>query len=250
MNQQRAVIYRQRQEVLDGLDIRDKIRKMMTQTIEHSVNAFTTAEVADDWNFDGLRTYFYGTLCRDEDFHYTADDYNTLKREDLIKVLQDRCDRLYAEKEELFGADQMREIERVVLLKNVDTKWMDHLDAMDDLKGTIRLQAYAHRNPVTEFRLQSGDMFDEMIAAIREDTTRTLLSIIPKPNQEIKREKVAKETSEGFEGGEQQQTKTPARSTAPKNANGEKIGRNDPCPCGSGKKYKKCCGFNPNDPNN
>ncbi|MGM9624816.1 MAG: SEC-C metal-binding domain-containing protein, partial [Eubacteriales bacterium] len=81
------------------------------------------------------------------------------------------------------------------------------------------------------------------------DTTRTLLSIIPKPNQEIRREKVAKETSEGFEGGEQQ-TKTPARSTAPKNANGEKIGRNDPCPCGSGKKYKKCCGFNPNDPNN
>ncbi|MBP3917871.1 MAG: preprotein translocase subunit SecA [Clostridia bacterium] len=249
MNQQRAVIYSQRQEVLDGLDIKDKIQKMMTQTIEHTVGSFTTAEVADDWNYDGLRTYFYGTLCRDEDFHYTSDDYNTLSREDLIKVLQDRCDALYQEKEALFGETQMREIERVVLLKNVDTKWMDHLDAMDELKGTINLQAYAHRNPITEFRLQSGEMFDEMIAAIREDTTRTLLSIVPKPNEEIKREKVAKETSEGFEGGEQQM-KTPARSAAPKNANGEKIGRNDPCPCGSGKKYKKCCGFNPNDPNN
>ncbi|MBQ8578537.1 MAG: preprotein translocase subunit SecA [Clostridia bacterium] len=249
MNQQRAVIYAQRGEVLDGLDIRDKIRKMMSQTIEHTVNSFTTQEVADDWNFDGLRTYFYGTLCRDEDFHYTADDYNTLTREDLIKVLQDRCDKLYAQKEEMFGTEQMREIERVVLLKNVDAKWMDHLDAMDELKGTIRLQAYAHRNPVTEFRLQSGDMFDEMIAAIREDTTRTLLSIVPRPNQEIKREKVAKETSEGFEGAETQ-ARAPQRAQTPKNANGEKVGRNDPCPCGSGKKYKKCCGYNPNDPNN
>ena len=120
---------------------------------------------------------------------------------------------------------------------------MDHLDAMDDLKGTIRLQAYAHRNPVTEFRLQSGDMFDEMIASIREDTTRTLLSIVPKENQEMKREKVARATSDGFEGGE---TVQPAETrSAPKKADGTKVGRNDPCPCGSG---KKCCGFNPNTP--
>ena len=133
-----------------------------------------------------------------------------------------------------------------MLLRNVDSKWMDHLDAMDELKGNIRLQAYAHRNPVTEFRLQSGDMFDEMIASIREDTTRTLLSIVPKPDQEIKREKVAKATSEGFEGGETVSSAAPA--SAPKKADGTKVGRNDPWPCGSGKKYKKCCGFNPNNP--
>ncbi len=246
MNQQRAVIYTQRQEVLDGNDLKPKIQKMMTQTIEHAVHSFTTAEVADDWNYDGLRTYFFGTLCRAEDFHYTSDEFNMLKREDLVKVLQERCDALYAAKEEQFGSEQMREIERVVLLKNVDSKWMDHLDAMDELKGNIRLQAYAHRNPVTEFRLQSGDMFDEMIASIREDTTRTLLSIIPRADQEIKREKVAKATSEGFEGGETVSSNTAA--PAPRKADGTKVGRNDPCPCGSGKKYKKCCGFNPSNP--
>ena len=118
---------------------------------------------------------------------------------------------------------------------------------MDELKGSIRLQAYAHRNPVTEFRLQSGDMFDEMIDGIKENTTRTLLSIVPS-NREIKRETVAKATSEGFEGGGAMAPSTPAQPTTLKNADGSKVGRNDPCPCGSGKKYKKCCGFNPAEP--
>jgi len=247
MNQQRHVIYSQRQEVLDGVDIKDKIQKMISETIVNAVNSFTTAEVADDWNFDGLRTYFFGTLCRAEDFHYTADDFNTLQRKDLVKILQERADEVYAEKTALFGDESLREIERVVLLRNVDTRWMDHLDAMDDLKGSIRLQAYAHRNPVTEFRLQSGDMFDEMIDGIKESTTRTLLSIIPS-NREIKRETVAKATSEGFEGGESLTPAAPASPSAPKKADGSKVGRNDPCPCGSGKKYKKCCGFNPAEP--
>ncbi|MCQ2431504.1 MAG: SEC-C domain-containing protein, partial [Clostridia bacterium] len=250
MNQQRAVIYKQRDEVLSGMDVHPKIGTMITQVIEHAVNSFTTAEVADDWNFDGLRTYFFGTLCTADDFHYDADDFNTLKREDIIKVMQERADKLYAEKEEMFGTEAMREIERVILLKNVDAKWMDHLDAMDDLKGEIRLQAYAHRNPITEFRIQSGEMFDDMIAAIREDTVRTLFSIVPKPNQEIKREKVAKATSEGFEG-EGGEKKSAAAPQAPVRKNpAQQVGRNDPCPCGSGKKYKKCCGFNPNDPEN
>ena len=244
MNQERHVIYKQRQDVLDGLDIHDRILSMISETIEKAVRGFTTAEVADDWNYDGLRTYFYGTLTNDSDFHYTPDDYNTLTREDLIKMLKERGEKLYAEKEELFGAEQMREIERIILLKNVDMKWIDHLDAMDDLKSSITLQAYAQRNPITEFRIQSGDMFDEMIAAIQEDTVRTLFSIVPNPNVEMKRERVAKPTSEGFEG-DTRRAKEPVRKAA-----AQKVGRNDPCPCGSGKKYKKCCGFNPDDPEN
>ena len=241
MNQERKVIYQQRQDVLNGMDIHDKILSMISSTIENAVNSFTTAEVADDWNYDGLRTYFYGTLTNDSDFHYNADDFNTLTREDLIAMLKERGEALYASKEELFGKEQMREIERIVLLKTVDTNWMDHLDAMDDLKGSIALQAYAQRNPITEFRIQSGTMFDDMISAIQEDTVRTLFSSGPRPDVELKREQVAKETGEGFEGSEQK--KQPVRKAATK-----KVGRNDPCPCGSGKKYKKCCGFNPADP--
>ncbi|MBR5738599.1 MAG: preprotein translocase subunit SecA, partial [Lachnospiraceae bacterium] len=197
MNQERKVIYQQRQDVLNGMDIHDKILSMISSTIENAVNSFTTAEVADDWNYDGLRTYFYGTLTTDADFHYNADDFNTLTREDLIRMLKERGEALYASKEELFGKEQMREIERIVLLKTVDTNWMDHLDAMDDLKGSIALQAYAQRNPITEFRIQSGTMFDDMISAIQEDTVRTLFSIVPRPDVELKREQVAKETGEG-----------------------------------------------------
>ncbi len=247
MNQQRQVIYKQRAEVLDGADLRDKIHGMIRQTVEHAVHSYTTQEVADDWNYDGLRTYFYGTLCHDGDFDYTPDDFNTLRREDLIEMLVERGEALYAEKEAMFG-DNMREIERVILLQNVDREWMAHLDAMDDLKGEIRLQAYAHRNPITEFRIQSGDMFDAMIASIREATVRTLFSIVPRENQEIKRERVAKATSEGFEGADGEMERVanePVRKSPAAN-----VGRNDPCPCGSGKKYKKCCGFNPDAADN
>ncbi len=238
MNQQRQVIYSQRDEVLDNANLKEKIGAMIEQTVSHAVGAFTTEEHPADWNFDGLRTYFLGTVCKKEDFDYSEDELATLTREMLTEELTERAKKLYAEKEVLFGSEVLREIERVILLQNVDAKWMDQLDAMDELKNEIRLQAYANRNPVTEFRIQSGEAFDEMIAAIREDTVRKLLSIFPVPNKEIKREKVAHETSEGFAGdGEVKHSHAPIKKTA-----AEKVGRNDPCPCGSGKKYKKCCG--------
>ena len=132
----------------------------------------------------------------------------------------------------------MREIERIVLLQNVDKKWMDHLESMDSLMEYIGLQAYAQRNPISEYRLRGADLFDEMITAIRDDTARMILSIVPRPKAELKRVEVAKPVSEGFAGGAKGE-KAVRKPIVNKEA---KVGRNDPCPCGSGKKYKKCCG--------
>ena len=256
MNQQRKVIYTERRAVLDGLDLREKIESMISTSINASVNEFTQAEVPDEWNFDGLRNHYAGLLCGDGDFRYDRDRLNSLTREEIAQELTERALKLYHSKDELFGPENMREIERIVLLRNVDEKWMDQLDAMDDLRGSVGLQAYAQRNPLSEYRIQSGDMFDAMISEIREDTVRMLLSVVPRKT-EMKRVEVAKATSEGFAGAAQQQPATPrpnagaqrpsAGGEAPKAVpvkKGVKVGRNDPCPCGSGKKYKKCCGMN------
>ena len=189
------------------------------------------------WDLDGLKQRYNGLLCAPEDFTDLTGEPAEV-RETIRTTLQERAADLYAQKEELFGPDKMREVERVVLLQNVDRKWMDHLEAMDDLMEMIGLQAYAQRNPISEYRIQGADLFDEMITNIRDDTARQILSVMPRPQQEIKRVEVAKPVSEGFAGGEQQAVqKKPV--TADKFA---KVGRNDPCPCGSGKKYKNCHG--------
>ncbi|MGN1047923.1 MAG: preprotein translocase subunit SecA [Eubacteriales bacterium] len=242
MNQQRNIIYKQRQAVLDGEDMSDTIKKMIKATIDETVASFTSAEVPDDWNFDALRSHYKGLLCTDDDFRYSRDDYNTLTKESISDTLYERAMKLYEKKEELFGKETFREVERAVLLRNVDSKWMDHIDAMDDLKDSIGLQAYANRDPVTEYRIAGADMFDEMVAEIREDTVRTILSIIPRPEKEIKRVEVAKPLIEGFAGGKPKAGTKKVGNTVVRK--GEKVGRNDPCPCGSGLKYKKCCGAN------
>ncbi len=247
MNQQRNIIYTQRRSVLDGADLRETVRGMVNETVETVVNGHTVSdEDHSDWNIDAIRTHFFGLLCREDDFKYTEDELKNLDREDIKKVLHERADALYAEKEEVFG-EQMREIERVVLLRAVDQNWMNHIDAMDDLRGSVGLQAYAQRSPINEYRFTGADMFDDMVAQIREDTTRMVLAVAPRKEQEIKRVAVAKITGEGFEGGAQSRP-TPASSAAKSGIvsatarQNVKVGRNDPCPCGSGKKYKKCCG--------
>ena len=138
---------------------------------------------------------------------------------------------IYAGKEELFGEEQMREIERVILLRRVDINCMDQLDAMDELKGSIGLHAYAQRDPISMYRLEGADMFDEMIASIKEETVRMLFHVVPQ--SEIERKQVAKPMAENYGGDGTVQKKPVVKA--------EKIGRNDPCPCGSGKKYKHCC---------
>ena len=240
MNQQRTIIYGQRRQVLDGEDMKDTILSMINEVVSEKVDICLDPETPDNWNFDELRSYFMGTLCHDDDFRYSKEEAGNISSDDIEEMLITRAEKLYEEKEALFGNEQMREIERVILLQNVDRKWMEHLDAMDDLKGSIGLNAYAQRNPISEYRIQSADMFDMMTTEIREDTVRMILSV--QPRREIKRVEVAKVTNEGFAGSGEQVKKKPVVINKK-----ERVGRNDPCPCGSGKKYKKCCGMNEGD---
>ena len=238
MNQQRTLIYKQRGDVLEGGEgIEEIIKKMMLSTVRDRVMYNMSDESAENWSFDSLRADLQ-YLCTDDDFRYTPDELKKLKREDVLNMLETRLNEKYDEKEKLFGRETYLEIQRSILLRNVDTAWMEHIDAMDDLKGMINLQAYANRDPVSEYRITGGDMFDNMIEEIRDKTVRLLLSVVPKPAQQIKRVQVANPITAGFEGGT---TKTVKKVTVRKDA-AQKIGRNDPCPCGSGKKYKNCCG--------
>ena len=161
-----------------------------------------------------------------------------MDKDEWRESLVERALEIYHGKEALFAAaegvpdDAMREVEKVILLQNVDKKWMDHLEAMDELKEYVGLNSYAQRDPVAMYRIQGADLFDEMVDDIKEDTVRQILSVVPR-SRPIERVQVAKPTSEGFGDG---------KRIVRKPATAEKIGRNDPCPCGSGKKYKKCCG--------
>ena len=239
MNQQRTIIYKQRQDVLDGEDISETIRKMLTSTVENVVAGFTRSEVPDEWEFDALRAHFMGLLTTEEDFHYTQQELNDLEREAVSDMLCKRAIERYEEKEALFGAEVFREVERAVLLRNVDTAWMDHIDTMDDLKSNVGLQGYAQRDPVNEYRIQGAELFETMVDDIRQKTVRTILSIVPK-TQPIERVQVANPLTAGFEGGPKKVTVT-RRATTTVVRDGARVGRNDPCPCGSGKKYKNCC---------
>ncbi len=237
MNQQRTVIYNQRSEVLDNADLHEKMLGMIEATLNDAVDSYLHEEDLSAWDLEGLRMKYLGLLCMPEDFNDLTGDAAE-RREEIRKTLQERAKTLYAAKDELFGEEKMREIERAFLLKHVDEKWKEHLESMDSLKEMIGLQAYAQRNPISEYRLQGADLFDQMVTEIRDDTVRTLLAVMPKPRAEIKRVQVVKPLTEGFAGGDgsQPQPKKPVVNK------GAKVGRNDPCPCGSGKKYKNCCG--------
>ena len=238
MNQQRNLIYAQRRSVLDGEDISVTIRNMISSTITDTVHANTAGETAADWDLDAIRTEYLGLLTTPEDFRYSEEELRHLKKDDVIELLCRRANERYEEREELFGSDVYREIERAVLLQNVDMSWMEHIDAMDDLKGSVGMQSYAQRDPLNVYRMEGADMFDAMVSDIRSKTVRMVLSVSPKA-EPIRRVQVANPLVEGFEGGAKQSVKKPAGA-----AKGAKVGRNDPCPCGSGKKFKKCCGAN------
>ena len=249
MNQQRAIIYKQRGEVLNGDDVSDTIIGMIKGTISDAVEEYTRAENHEDWDLEGLRSNYMGLLCTPDDFEYTREDKKRLKKSELTDLLTERAMTLYEEKEQLFGTEVFREVERSVLLRNVDSHWMDHIDAMDNLEHEIGLQAYAQRDPVNEYRIVGAEMFDSMVSEIRDGTVRMILSVMPR-TQSAERVSVAKETGEGFSGSNGRRiVKRPAAPQKPKGvtiSGKQKIGRNDPCPCGSGKKYKNCCGANPN----
>ena len=225
MNQQRIIIYQQRREVLDGADISEKIRRMadsaVTETLRRSVDE-------DGKYLPEEAKHELAWIIRD------GDPIENTK--ELEPVLLARVSELYDSQEALFG-ENMRELERVALLRAVDTAWIVHLDEMDDLRDGVGLNAYAQRNPLTEYRIQSGIMFDEMIDKIRTDTVRMVL--FARPAAEIKRTQVARQKVAGLAGvgGDTSEKKKPVVRRA-----SERVGRNEPCPCGSGKKYKQCCG--------
>ena len=237
MNQQRNIIYGQRNSVLNGEDIGETIRKMISATINDNVATHLHGEEQTAWDFAGLREIYRGLLTSDEDFVEYENGSVKAKPQKIAELLEERAFALYDEKIALVGEERFKEIERAVLLQNVDRNWMDHIDAMDDLKDTIRLQAYAQRDPVTEYRIQGADMFDAMVMDIRDTTVRMILSVTVK-TPEVKRVQLANPINEGFEGEDGE--KKPKKVTVVKK--GTEVGRNDLCPCGSGKKYKKCCG--------
>lgn len=230
MNRQRQLIYKQRDQVLDGIDLTDKIIAMLDTNIEENVKNYLAGDHKSDWNVAGLKEKYKGWLTTDDDF----EDVDALSIDETIETLQERGHKILDEKREMLGDEMFQDFERMVLLRNVDTLWMDHIDAMDDLKQGIGLRAYAQRDPVVAFRMESYDMFDEMTATIRENTVRMMLTIMPRRREDVERKAVAKVTATSS-GGDDTVKKEPVRK-------GQKIGPNDPCPCGSGKKYKKCCG--------
>ena len=230
MNKQREIVYGQRDKVLDGEDLEPIIKQMIAQTIENMLNLYMPDGVDRvDWNHGGLKEHYIVTLVG-KDL-----DLDTLSKAEIHNQLIEKIDNFYNEREATFTSKFMRELERVVLLQTVDKKWIDHIDAMSELKRGISLRSYAQKNPVVEYRMEGFDMFESMNDEIREETVRLiLLSKISEKDKQPERKQVAKPI-ESSGGGKVDMQKRPVKS--------EKLGRNDICKCGSGKKYKKCCGI-------
>ena len=235
MNVQRKIIYEQRRQVLDGEDLRKNIQSMMRFYVDTYVaSAFgEQPKLADKQHFFEMMTHFEPIFFPTGTWLLSDEELAALTREQAEEKILSLMQRAYAKREEQFTSPVMREIERVVTLRVVDEFWMDHIDAMDDLRQGIRLRAYAQTDPVIEYKREGFDMFEAMNDAIKEEIVRRVFLVRIKTNEEIKRQRVAKVTGEGA-GGD----KTVKRQPVVKKI---KVGPNDPCPCGSGKKYKKCC---------
>ena len=236
MNKQREIIYGQRRQVLEGMDVKDVIMNMMNTSITHLVqNAFSGVHHLDMTSCQELLRQVEGLYFPKYAVRFSQEQLDAMDAQAVIDAFTQAAAAYYQQKEDEFTAPVMREVERVVLLRVVDEYWMEHIDAMSDLRQGIRLRAYAQTDPIIAYKKESLEMFEEMIAAIQDETVRRLYSVRLKKNEEVKRERVANATSESV-GGDGTVKKQPRKV--------KKIGRNEPCPCGSGKKYKNCCGRN------
>ena len=239
MNEQRKEIYEQRRQVLEGRDMHETIVKMADMLVEAAVSSYCgNGDDITDWDMDGLRAYMERLCTRVGFFAAHEEDFKTIDKDGLIALLKQEARDFYALRESEFNSHHLdtRELERVVLLSCVDRRWMDHIDAMDQLRDGIGLRAYGNRNPITEYQIEGYDMFDEMVQLIREDTVRRMYQARISVPQERRQVAEAKETN--LEQAKAAGGPAGARKAA------KKVGRNDPCPCGSGKKYKNCCGKN------
>ena len=233
MNDQREIIYKERRRVLDGENMRDAIFKMITDRVENCVDTCISSDIPkEEWDLNELNQLILSMIPMQA---VTPEDVDSVKNNNELKhLLKERAVKLYEAKETEFPEpEQFRELERVVLLKVIDRKWMDHIDDMDQLRQGIGLQSYGQRDPLVEYKMAGFDMFDEMTASIQEDTIRLLYHV--KIEQKVEREQVAKVTGTN---------KDESATNTPKKRAAAKVYPNDPCPCGSGKKYKQCCGRN------
>ncbi len=239
MNLQRETIYKQRQMVLNGEDIRDYIQKMVKDVVTDTVNsAFTDSETADASALLRMKASLAPVFVPAEFFDENKSSLEGLSAPEITERVIEKTLEKYAQREAEFGSDIMRELERIVLLRSVDEHWMDHIDAMDELRRGIGLRAYGQVDPIVAYKKEGYEMFEAMVRAICEDTARKVMTV--RIRSKIERKAVATPTSTNLGGDDSVKRRPVVRKAA-------KVGRNDPCPCGSGKKYKKCCGFNKND---
>ena len=231
MNTQRNIIYGQRDRVLDGEDLHDTVMNMIDELVEGEVARFCM-DSDEGWNMEGLRGYFMGWVLGPTELQYTDRELQSMEREDVAEWLKTRIHEIYDAREETFGNELMREIERVMLLRSVDEHWMEHIDNMDELRDGIRLRAYGQHDPVVEYRNEGYDMFNSMTESIREETVKRVLTVKVRREDGVERKKVAEES--GTSSGENPKNRTVKGKGA--------VGKNALCPCGSGLKYKRCCG--------
>ena len=231
MNRQRELIYEQRNRVLDGEDLKASILKMLDESVTESIDFYCASALPKhEWNIAGLKEKYLGWITEPNDF----EDIDAFDRDEAREMLINRGHERYEAREKEFTPEIMRSLEHMILLRNVDTFWMDHIDAMEELKRGINLRAYGNQDPVVAYRMESYDMFDEMSNSIRENTVRQMLTVRIRSEEDTKREQAAKVTSESGASDGSEKGRTVRKKATP--------GPNDPCPCGSGKKYKKCCG--------
>jgi len=229
INQQRELIYRQRRQVLTGEDMRPVIRQMLDEVVDRAVDTYAPESLhPEEWNLAGLLDHAAQVFLPNHGLR--EEDIASLNREELRSFLREKTAAAYEAREAELGAETLREIERLILLRIVDEKWMDHLDAMDQLREGIGLRAYGQKDPLVEYKFESYEMFQNMIASIQEDVVRYLFRVRVAVRPEQRRQVFENRGAAAEEGPRQ-----PVRRE-------KKVGRNDPCPCGSGKKYKKCCG--------
>jgi preprotein translocase subunit SecA len=232
LREQREIIYQQRYDVIDSDNLKDIVLKMIETVVENQVELHTQDEDNTKWELDGLTEYIHANLVESE--YLTRSDLSDQSPEALVSLIMDKVKEKYDVKEQDMGEERMREFEKVILLRVVDTKWMDHIDQMDQLRQGIHLRAYAQSNPLNEYRMEGFNMFEAMVQSINEDVARYVMKAQVREN--LQRQEVAKNaTAVSGDDGKKPKKKQPFVKS-------DTIGRNDPCPCGSGKKYKHCHG--------
>ncbi|MCE7793154.1 preprotein translocase subunit SecA [Salipaludibacillus sp. CUR1] len=235
MREQRDVIYEQRMEVLESENLRPVVEKMLESTVERNVSLYTPQEeVPEDWNLQGIVDYINATVLNEREV--TLTEINGLEPEEMVELIMEKVSEEYNDREEQFTAETMREFERVILLRTVDSKWTSHIDQMDQLRQGIHLRAYGQNDPLREYKFEGFEMFEQMIASIEEEVSRYIMKAQIQSNLERKQVAEGKAVHQSTtENNKESKKKNPFKK-------GETVKRNDPCPCGSGKKFKQCCG--------